>query len=302
MDRRADLHCLGSAQKRFDRSLAIVHARRNRKVQLRQHGRTDRHHTQDVAQFRRLAVRRTLYESHPLDIHVRLEETVEKDYAPGPVTEQSARQGEDIGQAHGQFHRNGNLHRTGHPTDDLRIVQLQFASLGMNVRRLDENIKLQCGSSGIGHRRSVFDPIAFIDHAIDAGDYRKLRLRPRLLHQPEKSGLVILAQITLQINLRIAVSRIGYGVQRSRMVQDLLLEYGFEHYGTGTARSALLDALDIGGIGRTADNDRTRKIQPQVFCSHRFYGFLWFIFRKIRKIMILCKKLPNQFEIATLSG
>ena len=137
----------------------------NRKVQLRQHGRTDRHHTQDVAQFRRLAVRRTLYESHPLDIHVRLEETVEKDYAPGPVTEQSARQGEDIGQAHGQFHRNGNLHRTGHPTDDLRIVQLQFASLGMNVRRLDENIKLQRGSTGIGHRRSVFDPIAFIDHA-----------------------------------------------------------------------------------------------------------------------------------------
>ena len=97
VDRRADLHCLGSAQKRFDRSLAIVHARRNRKVQLRQHGRTDRHHTQDVAQFRRLAVRRTLYESHPLDIHVRLEETVEKDYAPGPVTEQSARQGRRMG-------------------------------------------------------------------------------------------------------------------------------------------------------------------------------------------------------------
>ena len=233
------------AQKRFDRSLAIVHARRNRKVQLRQHGRTDRHHTQDVAQFRRLAVRRTLYESHPLDIHVRLEETVEKDYAPGPVTEQSARQGEDIGQAHGQFHRNGNLHRTGHPTDDLRIVQLQFASLGMNVRRLMKILSsnAEAPASAIAVAYSIQSPLSTTQLMLAITG--RSCLRPRLLHQPEKSGLVILAQITLQINLRIAVSRIGYGVQRSRMVQDLLLEYGFEHYGTGTARSALLDALDI---------------------------------------------------------
>ena len=252
-----------------------MHARRNGEIHTRQRTDADSRRTQYVAQLRRFAVRRPFDEGHPLDIHVRFEETVEQHCTLHPDALQRGGHRHDVRETHREFDRNGNLHLGADTLGDRHIEPFKLLRRTCGVDRLDEDVQFERRGSGPGHRGGVFDPFFARGHAVDAGDDGNPRRTPRIGDQLQKSRFVILAQITLQIVARIAVGRIGILFERSGVVHDLLLEDRFQNHRARSGGGALLDIGERRRIGRTAHDDRAVEFQSEI---GSFHGLMLLLF------------------------
>ena len=164
MDGRADLHGRSAAQQRLDGSLTVVYARRYGNVELREYMGAERRAAQHVAQFPGLAERIPADKRHLLDVDIGFEEAVEEH--PG---QQGTAYRQHVGQAHRQFHRNGDLHRSGLLAHDLGIALFELYGIGMPVGRQQEDVQLQeLALVGIAEvTLEVFAGIAVSLHAVE---------------------------------------------------------------------------------------------------------------------------------------
>ena len=271
VDGRADLHRSGAAQQSLDGGGTVVHTRRNGDVQLRQRMGAQRRAAEHVAQLGRLAERIAVHEAHLLDVDVGLEEAVVEHQTPGAAAQQSVAERQHVRQAHREFHRHGDRHRSGDLAHDVGIVLFDLLRRSLPVGRQKEDVQLQRRSPGRLHGRSVLDPRVARTHAVDASDDGNARLGG-IGDELQQFGLVGVAQIAFEILARVAVTL--HLVQRGGLTVNLLLEDGFQHHGAGAVADALLDIVHVCRIGGTADHDGACEFQPEIFRFHRELRYL----------------------------
>ena len=149
-----------------------------------------------------------------------------------------------------------------HAAHDIGVVLLQLLRRTVAVGRLQEDVQFQgCGPRSL-HGHGVVRPSVIRRDAVDAGD-DGYPCRTGIGDEFEKLTLIRIAEVTFEVFTRIAhaLRRI---VQRGGMTDELLLEDGFQDDSARAVRYALSDIGHSRRIGRTADHDWTRKVEPEV--------------------------------------